>query len=53
MRGDRDLFSLLVLSPDTPPEAARAAMAQAVLADNVSEGEQIFIDTGSGERQSG
>lgn len=52
-RGDRDLFSLLVVPPDTPPEAARAAMAQAVLAGNVSAGEQILIDTGSGERQSG
>ncbi|WBO65321.1 MULTISPECIES: DUF5994 family protein [Streptomyces] len=52
-RGDRDLFSLLVVPPDTPPEAARAAMAQAVLAGNVSEAEQILIDTGSGQRPSG
>ncbi|RPE42692.1 hypothetical protein EDD90_5846 [Streptomyces sp. Ag109_O5-1] len=52
-RGDRDLFSLLVVPPDTPPEAARAAMAQAVLAGNASEGEQILIDSGSGARQSG
>lgn len=52
-RGDRDLFSLLVIPPDTPPETARAAMAQAVLAGNVSEGEQILIDTESGERPSG
>ena len=52
-RGDRDHFSLLVVPPDTPPEAARAAMAQAVLAGNVSEGEQILIDTGTGHRPSG
>ncbi|MET9734332.1 DUF5994 family protein [Streptomyces sp. NPDC006458] len=49
-RGDRDHFSLLVIPADSPSEAARAAMAQAVLADNVSPAEQILIDTRSGEK---
>lgn len=44
-RGDRDYFSLLVVPPDTAPDAARAAMARAVRADNVTEAEQILIDT--------
>ncbi|MGW2567455.1 DUF5994 family protein [Streptomyces sp. NPDC001537] len=52
-RSEGDLFSLLVVPPDTPPEVARAAMAQAALAGNVSEAGQILIDTGSGERPSG
>ncbi|GHA23476.1 MULTISPECIES: DUF5994 family protein [Streptomyces] len=47
-RGDRDLFSLLVVPPNAMPEAARAAMAQAVRADNISQAEQILIETGSG-----
>ncbi|MEU7054723.1 DUF5994 family protein [Streptomyces sp. NPDC046197] len=51
-RGDRDLFSLLVVPPNATPEAARAAMAQAVRADNVSKAEQILIDTGSGQEPS-
>lgn len=46
-RGDRDHFSLLVVPPQATPEAARAAMAQAVRADNVSAAEQILIDTGT------
>jgi hypothetical protein len=46
-RGDRDVFSLLVVPPNTAPDAARAAMAQAVRADNVSQAEQILIDTAS------
>ncbi|MEU9400508.1 DUF5994 family protein [Streptomyces sp. SID4985] len=46
-RGDQDIFSLLVVPPDTAPEAARAAMAQAVRADNVTQARQILIDTGS------
>ncbi|MFJ3337049.1 DUF5994 family protein [Streptomyces sp. NPDC086766] len=46
-RGDKDIFSLLVVPPDTAPEAARAAMAQAVRADNVTQAEQILIDTAS------
>ncbi|WP_153547092.1 DUF5994 family protein [Streptomyces sp. RB17] len=51
-RGDQDLFSLLVVPPTATPEAARAAMAQAVRADNVSQAEQILIDTGSGQEPS-
>jgi Family of unknown function (DUF5994) len=47
-RGDRDIFSLLMVPPNAAPEAARAAMAQAVRADNTSQAEQILIDTGSG-----
>ncbi|SDD64539.1 DUF5994 family protein [Streptomyces prasinopilosus] len=46
-RGDRDHFSLLVVPPDTMPDAARAAMARAVRADNVTGAGQILIDTGS------
>ncbi|MFE9355810.1 DUF5994 family protein [Streptomyces olivaceoviridis] len=52
-RGDRDVFSLLVVPPDTAPDAARAAMAQAVRADNVRQAEQILIETGSGHGPSG
>ncbi|MGW1953988.1 DUF5994 family protein [Streptomyces sp. NPDC001920] len=52
-RGDRDVFSLLVVPPDAAPEAARIAMAQAVRADNTSRAEQILIDTGSGRGSSG
>jgi hypothetical protein len=48
-RGDQDIFSLLVVPPDMAPEAARAAMAQAVRADNVSQANQILIDTGSAQ----
>ncbi|WP_055489527.1 DUF5994 family protein [Streptomyces sp. TP-A0356] len=47
-RGDGDLFSLLVVPPNAKPEAAHAAMAQAVRADNITQAEQILIDTGSG-----
>ncbi|MFF3911817.1 DUF5994 family protein [Streptomyces sp. NPDC001848] len=50
--GDQGLFSLLVVPPNATPEAARAAMAQAVRADNVSKAEQILIDTGSGQEPS-
>ncbi|KUM80095.1 hypothetical protein J7F01_19830 [Streptomyces sp. ISL-22] len=46
-RGDQDLFSLLVVPPDTPPAAARAAMAQAVRADNVKGARRILVDTGA------
>ncbi|MGW2207999.1 DUF5994 family protein [Streptomyces sp. NPDC001781] len=52
-RGDRDIFSLLVVPPDAAPDAARAAMAQAVRADNISQAEQILIDTGSRRGTSG
>lgn len=47
--GDQDIFSLLVVPPHASPEAARAAMAQAVRADNISRAGQILIDTGSGQ----
>ncbi len=46
-RGDQDLFSLLVVPPDTPPGAAHAAMAQAVRADNLKGAGQILVDTGA------
>ncbi|MET9380129.1 DUF5994 family protein [Streptomyces sp. NPDC002928] len=46
-RGDRDVFSLLVIPPHATPEAGQAAMAQAVRADNITRAEQILIDTGS------
>ncbi|QOV33459.1 hypothetical protein IM697_24960 [Streptomyces ferrugineus] len=46
-RGDQDLFSLLVVPPDTPPDAARAAMTQAVRADNVKDAGRILVDTGA------
>ncbi|URM92703.1 DUF5994 family protein [Streptomyces sp. MRC013] len=49
-RGEGDHFSLLVVPPDTPLEAARAAMAQAVRADNVAQARQILVDTGAGGR---
>ncbi|KUL34664.1 hypothetical protein ADL22_30005 [Streptomyces sp. NRRL F-4489] len=47
-RGDQDHFSLLVVPPDTTPEAARAAMAQAIQAGNVTRAQQILIDTATG-----
>ncbi|MGC9538226.1 DUF5994 family protein [Streptomyces sp. UG1] len=47
-RGDEDIFSLLVVPPNATPEAAHAAMAQAVRADNITRAEQILIDTGTG-----
>ncbi|MCT9084035.1 DUF5994 family protein, partial [Streptomyces fulvoviolaceus] len=47
-RGDQDHFSLLVVPPQTAPDAARAAMAEAVRADNLTQAEQILIDTGTG-----
>jgi hypothetical protein len=46
-RGERDYFSLLVIPSDMAPDAARAAMARAVRADNAT-AEQILIDTGIG-----
>lgn len=48
-RADQDHFSLLVVPPHATLEAARAAMAQAVRADNVTQAEQILIDTGTGQ----
>ncbi|MER5184285.1 DUF5994 family protein [Streptomyces sp. NPDC002896] len=44
-RGDRDHFALLVVPPDATPDAAHAAMARAVQADNVTPATQILIDT--------
>ncbi|MFI8183825.1 DUF5994 family protein [Actinacidiphila glaucinigra] len=46
-RGERDHFSLLVVPPQTTPDTARAAMAEAVEAGNVKGAEQILIDTGT------
>ncbi|WP_031498129.1 DUF5994 family protein [Streptomyces bicolor] len=50
-RGGQDLFSLLVVPPDTPPGAARAAMDQAVSADNLKAAGQILVDA-AGEPRS-
>jgi hypothetical protein len=44
-RGDQDYFSLLVVPPDTPVDAARAAMAEAVSTGNPKQAVQILIDT--------
>lgn len=46
--GDQDYFSLLVVPPQATPEAAAAAMARAVRADNVAQAGQILVDTGTG-----
>lgn len=42
-RGDNDHFSLMVVPPNTTPEAARTAMARAVRADNVTEAAAILL----------
>ncbi|MCB5163465.1 DUF5994 family protein [Streptomyces bambusae] len=42
-RGDRDHFALLVVPPDTTPDAARTAMARAVRADNATSGAEILV----------
>ncbi|EFL16135.1 DUF5994 family protein [Streptomyces sp. C] len=42
-RGDNDHFSLLVVPPDTTPDAARDFMARAVRADNVTQAAEILI----------
>ncbi|MFF3604438.1 DUF5994 family protein [Streptomyces sp. NPDC002463] len=42
-RGDKDHFALMVVPPDTEPEAARAAMARAVHADNVTQAAEILV----------
>ncbi|MGW0630908.1 DUF5994 family protein [Streptomyces sp. NPDC002758] len=47
-RGEQDYFSLLVIPPHAPPDAARTAMAEAVRAGNVTQAEQILIETGTG-----
>jgi hypothetical protein len=46
-RGGQDLFSLLVVPPHATPDAARAAMAEAVRSGGVAQAEQILIDTGT------
>jgi hypothetical protein len=52
-RGERDLFSLLVVPPHAAPDAARAAMTEAVRADGATQAEQILIDTGTGRSAPG
>ena len=42
-RGDNDHFALMVVPPDTEPDAARRAMAHAVDADNITSAAQILI----------
>ncbi|KOG36569.1 MULTISPECIES: DUF5994 family protein [Streptomyces] len=42
-RGDTDHFALLVVPPDTTPDAARAAMARAVDAGNVTQAAEILV----------
>lgn len=47
-RGEQDLFSLLVIPPHATPDAARAAMAEAVRAGSAARAGQILLDTGTG-----
>lgn len=49
-RGDQDHFVLLVVPPSATPQAARAAMAEAVRADNLTPAEQILIDVRAGRQ---
>ncbi|SED03475.1 DUF5994 family protein [Streptomyces sp. TLI_105] len=42
-RGDNDHFALMVVPPNTTPEAARTAMARAVRADNVTQAAEILL----------
>jgi hypothetical protein len=51
-RGDQDVFSLLVVPPHATPEAACAAMAQAVRSDNLSQAGQILIEAGRAQEPS-
>ncbi|MFF3782940.1 DUF5994 family protein [Streptomyces sp. NPDC001933] len=44
-RGDNDHFALLVVPPDTTPDAARDAMARAVDAGNVTRAAEILVAT--------
>ncbi|MFD7323182.1 DUF5994 family protein [Streptomyces sp. NPDC059875] len=44
-RGDNDHFALMVVPPDTTPDAARDAMARAVRADNVTQAAEILVAT--------
>ncbi|WP_405506587.1 DUF5994 family protein [Streptomyces purpurascens] len=46
-RGEQDLFSLLVVPSHATPDAARAAMAEAVRAGSGTRAERILLDTGS------
>ncbi|MDG9715448.1 DUF5994 family protein [Streptomyces sp. DH24] len=46
-RGEQDHFSLLVVPPDATPDAAHAAMAEAVRADNTMRAGEILVDTGT------
>ncbi|WP_308404465.1 DUF5994 family protein [Streptomyces sp. ATCC 21386] len=47
-RGGAERLSLLVVPPHATPEAARAATAGSVRADNVTRAAQILTDTGTG-----
>ncbi|MET7514505.1 DUF5994 family protein [Streptomyces sp. NPDC005480] len=42
-RGDEELFVLLVVPPESEPEAARAAMARAVRPDSITEVAQLSV----------
>ncbi|MFB7610604.1 DUF5994 family protein [Streptomyces gardneri] len=42
-RGANDHFALMVVPPDTTPDAARDAMARAVRADNVTQAAEILV----------
>ncbi|GGV91427.1 hypothetical protein GCM10015535_49700 [Streptomyces gelaticus] len=44
-RGDNDHFALLVVPPDTTPDAARVAMARAVDVGNVTQAAEILVAT--------
>ncbi|MEU7035607.1 DUF5994 family protein [Streptomyces sp. NPDC046237] len=44
-RGESDHFALLVVPPDTTPDAARDAMARAVDAGNVTRAAEILVAT--------
>ncbi|MFB7586386.1 DUF5994 family protein [Streptomyces sp. NPDC056169] len=44
-RGDNDHFALLVIPPHTTADAARAAMARAVDAGNVTQAAEILVAT--------
>ncbi|MFF5449130.1 DUF5994 family protein [Streptomyces sp. NPDC012888] len=42
-RGDKDHFVLMVVPPDTEPDAARTAMARAVHADNTTQAADLLV----------
>ncbi|MGW0598558.1 DUF5994 family protein [Streptomyces sp. NPDC002776] len=44
---EQDLFSLLVIPPHATPDAARAAMTEAVRTGNITQADQILIHTGT------